>query len=162
MYINEALTRLKNLKSKIARVEGYIENSAVYYEDVKPDHVYKEELFNRAQLNSDILKLKTAIQITNANTKVKYKNEWITLAELILRNAQLRSELSFVAKQMKHTTASERSSIFDKRTKDDVKKLLAEGVDKQMFKAAIDELEHAKEDIEAVMAHANASTTLLE
>ena len=160
MYLNEALTKLKNLKSKVARTEKYIDDSAVFYEDTTPDHNYKEELLARRAFNDQILRLKTAIQVTNANTKVKHRGELISLSELILRNASLRSELAFISKQMGHTIVSD--SYMSKRAKDDVKKVFADGVNKQAFKAMVDELERAKEELEAVMAHANASTTLVE
>ena len=61
---------------------------------------------------------------------------------------------------MSHTADTE-NSMFSKRTKDDIKKVLATGVNKQAFKVMIDDIEKGKEDLEAVLAHANASTTLL-
>lgn len=160
MLLGQALTQLKNLKSKAARTEAYINASAVFYEDSTPDYDYSAEMANRAALNDEILKLKTRIQITNANTNVTIKGVTITLAELILRNAALRAEMAFVARQMAHT-ADEESRWSGGRKKDELKKVLAKGCDKQSFKKLLDEMEKDKEDIEAVLAGANATTTLV-
>lgn len=159
MYLNEALTKLKNLKSKVARVETYIEASAVYYEDQVPEYDYETELVHRANLNDDILELKTRIQITNATTSVALGSENMTLAKLILMNAQLRAEMSFVTKQMAHSAGAD--SLYRGRTKDDLKKVLAKGCDKQELKRRLDLLEQDKEELERVMASTNASTTLV-
>jgi len=161
MILGQALTQLKNLKSKAARTEVYINASAVYYEDATPDYDYEQELINRANLNEEILKLKTRIQLTNAKTMVTHKGQSITLAELILRNAALRTEMAFVARQMSHT-ADEESRWGGGRKKDELKKVLAKGCDKQVFKKRIDELEREKEELEACLAWANSSTTLVD
>lgn len=159
MYLSEALTKLKNLKSKAARVEGYINACAVHYEDDKPEHNYLDECKVREELNAQILELKTRIQLTNAQTSVSYRGDRMTLSQLILTNAALRAEMAFVAKQMGHTATSE--NIYSSRSKDDIKKVLAEGCSKPFFKAQLDALEAEKEELERVMAAANASTTLV-
>ena len=41
MLLSEALTKLKNLKSQVARIENYIEKSLMHYEDEKPEYEYK-------------------------------------------------------------------------------------------------------------------------
>lgn len=161
MLLSEALTRLKNLKSKAARVEKYINESAVHYEDEIPQYDYEGEMVNRAQLNEEILTLKVAIQKTNANTKVKLGTEEISLGELILRNAQLRTELAFISKQMEHST-SEVGRWGGERTKDHVAKKFAKGCDKVSFKRQLDALEKRKEEVEGIMAAANTSTPLIE
>ena len=158
MYLNEALTKLKNLKSKVARVEGYIDASAVYYEDQAPEHDYSTELQNRATLNRDILHMKTLVQLTNASTQVTLKGLEMSLSQLILENAQLRAEMAFVTKQMAHTATTE---SYHGRKKDDIKKLLDPAVDKKLLKARLDTLEQEKEELERVMAQANANTKLV-
>ena len=159
MFINEALTKLKNLKSKATRTEIYINECAVYYEDDHPEHVYSEEMLIRNSINEEIIKLKANIQNTNAVTLVNYKNQTITLSELILRNAQLRIEMAFVTHQMTHSN-NERNP-YASRTKDNIKKVLALGCDKAIFKKQLDELEKEKEEIERVMALVNSSTSLV-
>ena len=160
MFINEALTKLKNLKSKATRTEQYIDECAVHYEDATPEYNYQDELVNRTSINLEILNLKTRIQITNTLTKVMYNNVEITLAELILLNSQLRIEMAFVTKQMAHSI-SETSRYSLSRTKDDIKKVFAAGCSKVEFKKQLDQLEKNKEEIERVMALANSSTKLV-
>ena len=161
MFINEALTKLKNLKSKATRTEKYINESAVHYEDQTPEYDYETEMVSRLSLQEEIVKLKAAIQRTNATTMVSFNGQQLSVAELILRNAQLRTELAFLAKQMEHSV-SETSRYGSGRTKDDIKKVFAKGCDKAYFKKEIDRVERAKEDLEAVLASANSSTPLIE
>lgn len=161
MLLSQGLTQLKNLKSKAARTETYINSSAVYYEDTVPEYDYEQELVNRANLNDEILNLKTRIQITNATTIVNFGVKRITLAELILRNAALRTEMAFVAAQMRHT-ADETDRWSGGRKKDELKKVLAKGCEKQSLKHMLDQLEKDKENLEAVLANANATTTLVD
>lgn len=158
MYLNEALTKLKNLKSKASRVEGYIEASAVFYEDQEPEHNYEQEVLNREHLNREILELKTRVQLTNATTNVQYRGVQMTLSQLILENAALRAEMAFVTKQMAHSAFTE---SYHGRKKDDIKKIVAPGCNKQALKIRLDLLEQEKESIEQVMAHANADNELV-
>jgi hypothetical protein len=158
MYLNEALTKLKNLKSKAARIDTYINASAVFYEDTTPEYVYADELVNRATLLKDILDLKTRIQTTNVMTLTYYKGNQHTLAELILINASLRAEMGFYTNQGNHSTAADR---WNKRTKDDIKQVLAPGCDKVAFRKKIESLELDKEELEGILAKANASTQLV-
>ena len=161
MYLSEALTKLKNLKSKAKRVESYIEGSAVYYEDQPPEYVYLDELKSRRAIQLDILQLKVSIQRTNTNTWVEFLGKTITLTELILLNTECRTELAFLAKQTARELNSERYGSSG-RTKDEIKKVFAPGCDKAAIKKAIDSLEQSKENIEALMASTNASTPLIE
>lgn len=160
MMLSEALTKLKNLKSKAARTEKYIEEAAVYYEDQKPDYDYLAESARRGEINMEIIDLKSKIQETNARTSLDFKGERISVARLILINANLRSEMAFVTKQMAHSTSAE-TSWGKGRTKDDVKKVLAVGCDKTLFRARLDELEREKEEVERVMADVNSSTKII-
>lgn len=161
MFLSEALTKLKNLKSKASRVEKYINESAVYYADEIPQYDYEEEMLTRVQLNHEILELKAAIQKTNVNSLVELDGKQVPLSVVILLNAQIRAELAFIAKQMEHST-SEVSRWGGERTKDHVAKKFAKGCDKASFKRQLDALEKRKEEIEKVMAAANASTPLIE
>lgn len=159
MFVNEALTKLKNLKSKAARTEKYINESATHYEDQTPEYDYETEVLSRRSLQEEIVTLKASIQRTNALTLVKFNGQDMSLAELILRNAQLRTELAFLSKQMEHST-TETGHFVRGRTKEDIKKVFAKGCDKSLFKKEIDRVEKLKEELEAVMAGANSSTPL--
>lgn len=157
MFLNEALTKLKNLKSKATRIESYINNSAVHYEDQTPEFIYADELKNREAVQREIVELKSRIQKTNALTDVTYKGKTISLTELILTNASIRAEMAFLAQQSRWDANGNR---YSGRTKDDVKQVLATGCDKVAFRKSLETLEKEKEELESVMANANASTKL--
>lgn len=163
MKLNQALTRLRNLRSKVSRVETCIEECAVHYEDEVPPYVYSEELVKRNNLLSDIRDLKSRIQVTNATTTVNFGGAEKTLAELILINADIRSEMAFLSKQLQHST--EASDIWSRRSggrsKESVKKVYAEGFDKVKFQKMLNDLESKKENLEEVLGQANASTDLV-
>lgn len=158
MYLNEALTKLKNLKSKAARINGYINSSAVFHEDETPEFIYADEVNNYENAIQEILELKSKIQATNVLTYITYKNQSIRLSHLILINAQLRAKMGFLATQSNHTTDAGR---YGSRTKEDVKKVLAKGCDKTAFRKELEQLELDKEELEGVLASANASTIVV-
>lgn len=160
MLLGQALTQLKNLKSKAARTDTYIESSTVFYEDAAPDHIYLEEVANRSRLNEEIIRLKVRIQLTNAVTTVSYDDQLMTLTELILRNASLRANMAWVARQMNHSINSD-DRWSSARKKDELKKVYADGYDKGELKKMLEKLEKEKEALEAVLANANAITTLM-
>ena len=158
MYLAEALVKLRNLKSKAARIDRVIDASAVFYEDQKADYDYATELVERQRLAREILTLKVQIQLTNATTVVTYGNRLQSLAALILENAHLRTEMAFLDRQMQHNPAP--IEWVHARTRDDVRRVLAPGCDKVKFRAEVDRLEQEKEELERVLAHANATTLL--
>lgn len=159
MKLTTALTKLKNLKSQLARTEGYIATSVVHFEDEQPEHSYASETETRIKLVNEIMDLKNRIALTNCTTSVDLGTKRVTINELILLNAQLRSELAYWTKMQAHNT---QVSLYEARTKDQVKKVFAEGFNKVEVKAKINQLEKSKEQVEAVLAQANMETELVE
>lgn len=158
MKLTAALSKLKNLKSQLARVEGYISESVVFFEDDVPEYDYQKETEARTKMVNDVLDLKTRISLTNCVTKVEFAGKQVTIHELVLLNAQLRSELAYWTKMQVHNT---NVSAYEARTKDTVKKRFAAGFSKMDVKAKLNQLEKSKEQVEAVMAQANMETDLV-
>ncbi len=159
--ISEALNKLKNLKSRIARVEKYIDQSVLFYEDERPEYDYNTELQVRFELINSVRELKAQIQRTNAVTMVDHKGASLSLAELILVNADLRSELAFQQKQLDLSTSDE-GRYYGKRTRDDIKKKFAEGYNKNKLRETISQLETSKEEVESLINSTNLKTKLVE
>ncbi len=160
MKISEALTKLRNLKSQVARIEKYIDDSIIVYEDTTPEYEYMAELSNREALINSITALKTRIQITNATTKVNYGGTEMTLSELILINADLRSELAFQQKLLKQSLNE--VDRWSKRTKEDVKRVFAPGYNKAAIRKLVANLEAEKEKVEGVLNAMNQATDLMD
>ena len=159
MYLSQALTKVRNLKSKLSRVNKIIDKIAIQYEDATPDYVFTEELKERLKLIEELRVLKTQIALTNARTEVVFNKEQMTLAELILINADTRSELAFVTSLLDLTT-EEQNSWKGSRSKDDVRKVFAEGYSKTDLRKTLEELELKKERIESLIQEVNAGTKL--
>ncbi len=159
MKINAALAKLKNLKSKVARIDGFITESLVFYEGDQPEYVYAEEVEARRELLTEIRSLKVRIMQTNAVTKVSLgeNNPATSLNDLILLNAECRSELAHWTKLLATTV----ETPYAARNKDSIKKVYAPGFNKAEIKAKINQLEKSKEKIEAWLAEANAETDLV-
>lgn len=157
MKLTTALSKLKNLKSQLARTEGYITSSVVHFEDEAPEHNYSAETEQRTKLINEIMDLKVRISLTNCVTKVDFNGKNVSLNELILLNANLRSELAYWTRMQAHNTAV---SAFEARTKDTIKKKFAEGFNKAEVKAKVNQLEKSKESVEVVVAQANMETEL--
>jgi hypothetical protein len=158
MKLNEALTILKNMKSKLKRTDSYIQAAAVHSEDSAPEYVYEEEVKEHYRLTNDIINLKTWIAKTNVNTTIKNGDQSLSLNELILNNATFRSELAFWTAMLDHTTEEKYAS----RTKDTVKKVYAAGYSKADIRNRINNLEASKEFVEKLIAKANAETELMQ
>lgn len=159
MKISVALNRLKTLKSKISQTETYIGSCVTMYEDESPEFEYLNELKVRQGLVDEILKLKTSIQVTNSQTKVNFNGKRMTMTEVILLNAQVRSEMKFVMDQIAQNLDVSR---FDARSKDDIKKVYAGGYDKATWRKRLAELESTKEELDILMANTNARTDLID
>lgn len=157
MKLNQALTVLKNLKSKLKRTDVYLKASAVFAEDTPPEYIYQDELKEHYRLINEIISLKNSICHTNVNTFIESQGRKISLQELILNNATFRSELAFWTEMLEVTTEERYSS----RTRETVKKVYAPGYSKADIKARINNLEASKEFIESLIAKANAETDLL-
>ena len=162
MKLSEALTKLKNLKSQLSRVEGYVNSSVIHFVDEQPEYSYAEESKVRSQLVNAILDLKTQIQVTNTNTKADFQGSSVTLAHLILLNSQLRSEMAFLSKLLGNKVEYEGGYLSGGRTKETIKKVFAEGFDKKHIRKSIETLEKAKEELESLLAHLNLKTDLIE
>ena len=158
MKISEGLTLLKNLKSKAAKVDKYIDECVVQYEDAPSDYVYAEEVQRRGQLENVIMHLKMAIATANATTNINFQGQDLVLSDLVLLNARLRTDLGFWNKLLAKTLTD--SSSYRERTKDQIKKVFAPGYDKKQIRQIIENLENEKAKVEAAINNANATTDL--
>jgi len=85
----------------------------------------------------------------------------MTLARLILTNANIRSELAFLQKQLDVKLEADAGWRQTTRSKDDIKKVYAEGFNKSALSETIDKCETLKEKIDGLMNSTNASTALI-
>lgn len=161
MYLGQALTRMRNIKSKLSRADKTIKACAMHYSDVTPDYAYLEEVSMRQELLQELLELKSRVGNTNNNTSVAYRNDVISLAKLILINADLRSEMAFVSSLLELSTEETSSWKTSTRTKDDIVKIFAKGYDKHELRSRLDSLELEKESVEGLIQATNAITELL-
>lgn len=159
MKMQEALLKLKNLKARLAKTQASVVASIVHYEDEVPEFNFVEEFTTHVALEQEILALKTAVQYTNVKTQ---NVQGVTLAELILLNADLRSKLAFTNKLLEQTITFEGGRLYgSNKTKDSVNKRYAEGYSKKMLRSALVALEQTKEAVEAQIARLNMTTELL-
>lgn len=161
MNLSQALTKVRNLKSKLSRTEKLILAGAVHYEDRNPECFYLDELDVRAKLIKELRSLRTRIQKTNVQTKVVWGKEEVTLAELILINADIRSHMAFLNSQLELSTEEDAGWRSKPRTKDDVVKVFADGFSKEELREELSVYEVLKENMDSLMASVNNSTELV-
>lgn len=159
MKLTAALAKLKSLKSQLARVDGYVTKAVTFYEGDEPEHVYLEEVASRSKLVHEIRQLKGRIMSTNTSVTVDIGDKKVNIADLILLNAELRSELAHWSKLLGITADEE--SRFTSRTTDTVKKVFAPGYNKKEIKARISQLEKSKEQIDGLVQQANMENDLV-
>jgi len=161
MFLSQALTRIKNIKSKLARVDLAITACATHYEDSNPEYNYAAECKTRSTLLDEVRELKTRVLLTNAQTNVVWQKDTMTLAQLILINADLRSEMAWVTKQLAVGLEDDSGWRSKTRSKDDIRKVYADGYNKNLLRVQLELLETNKEQIDGLMASVNNSTTLV-
>lgn len=159
MKLTTALTKLKNLKSQLKRVDGYVDAAIVHYEGDEPEHSFVDEVENRRKLVGEIRALKGRIMATNVVTTVDTAGKKASIADLILLNAEIRSELAHWTKLLGVEASSE--SHFHARNKDTIKKVYAQGYSKTEIKAKLVQLEKSKEQVESWLGQANMETELV-
>jgi len=157
MKLVEALTKLKNLKSKASRLDKKIVECMILFEDESTEYSYKGLLEERSSLQLEITNLKANIQLTNATTIVDFSpSEKKTLMFLILLNAQIRTELAFIHTQL-NFTINEYT-----RSRDTIKRVFHPEYSKVDLESKLEELESSKEKLELLISKANGSTDLIE
>ena len=160
MKLSAALTKLKNLKSRAAQTNKYVNSSITYYSDEEPDNIYLEELHNHHLLSLEIRELKVQIQLTNATTKVNYSGKDVTLCELILLNADLRAELAFF-NDLHGNGDHVLRGFMSRRTKEEVSQVTANGYDKKEIRKTIRKFEDEREELEGILASVNSNTEIV-
>lgn len=159
MKLQEALLKLKNLKSRLVKTQAAVVASIVHYEDETPEFNYVEEFNNNVALEEEVLELKSNIQQTNVRTLT---SQGVSLAELILVNADLRAKIAFTNKLLEQTVTFEGGRLYgNNKTKDSVNKRYAEGYNKKNLRLAVQQLETTKENVEAQIARLNMTTDLI-
>lgn len=159
MKLSTALNKLKTIKGNITQVDKYINACISHYEDELPEFDYLSEMNTRADLIKEIIKLKTAIQITNTKTNIVYNGQTMSMTELILYNANVRAYIKLIQSQIDHNLIISR---YDNRSKEQVKKVFATGYDKKELRKELSSLEIEKEQIDTIMANTNAVTDLVD
>jgi len=90
--IGEALAEKKKLQNRLSKCNELLKKS--YYYKNKPDFDYKKLQKEIKSLIETIRYLKLHIIGTNLSTNVVYKNRDMSVAELIIRIADVRSQIS--------------------------------------------------------------------
>lgn len=160
MNLTSALNKIKTLKGKLSRLQSAANKAIIIKEGVAPDHNFLEIERERQEVAEELRQLKVAIAHTNQITTVEYQGDRMTLAELILINADLRSELAVQQARLSLNIDPDSRGVFDNSAP--LAKSYAEGFSKKQLELTIDELNNEKSTIDALIGYTNASTTLSE
>ena len=90
-YANKLLKKLNEDKEywRAKEVTGYVYVAAIDEEPVIPDYDYNEVEKNIEEIDEKIVKIKHAINVTNAANDVTVGNEKMTVDTILIRMAQL-------------------------------------------------------------------------
>ena len=160
MNLTTALNKVKTLKGKLARVSQAVNRSIILTENVAPDYVFLEVEEERLNLVNQLRDLKGKIQHTNQITAVEFDGKSCTLAELLLLNADLRSELAIL--QSRVSLDLEPNRFASLHGAEAPAKSYAVGFSKAGLETKIDELNERKSEVDALIGYTNARTTLSE
>ncbi len=149
MKLGECLRELKRKQAQLVRKINLRESTFSYKKDESPEVPFGAVTGEIKQLATDIRDLKLQIEFTNNVTLVDFNGEKVSIADLILRIGDLRSEL----KQLNALTEKKRFSfLHDDETKEVVRQLNQVDLNKE-----IEVLESDKDKIDRFLQKTNWS-----
>ncbi len=160
MKLNLAMNTVSQLKSKLMRQSKIVQDCTSYFEDEKVEYNFKEEIENYEKIQKELLNLKTKIQLTNAKTLVSFEGNTISLTQLIILNGEITAQLHF----WQHSLAAQidQHSYHRTRTKEEIKKVLADGFSKKSIEEKVQVLEARKQSVNSLIAQINLTTDLIK
>jgi len=166
MKLSKALLDLKNMKSQLKKANEYIMESVSHLEDETPAYSFTKEIAKMTDLQLAADELKVKIQKTNNNTMVRadvglLAGKEATLAEAILYNSTVRSQLAFYQRLLGVNISPVRSHFRGPVTHDTVREVFAEGYDKNEIREGIAGLEELKSELDDLISRTNMSTNLM-
>jgi len=151
--IGEALAEKKKMQVRLAKCNGLLKKS--YYYKGKPDFDYGKLSEEIISLTANIRELKLRIINTNISTNVIYNEKDMSLAEIIIRLGDIRSQIAVLSELYKPTIDdfyslrhTEGDEIKPQVPPDDVEK-------------EISRLNQEKTEIDALLQHTNWTKFLI-
>lgn len=112
--LSQLLRRIAALKFDLATWTTRLPNSAKYVKDSSRAYTYEEIIANIKRLKEELIAAKTAQAIINATTIIKYHDTSvgsdtisITIAEAVLRLAELKDSITLYSKLVTQSAPSE-------------------------------------------------------
>jgi len=150
--LGEALAEKKRIQVRLAKCNDLLKKS--YYYKNKPDFDYGKLRGEIISLIANLRELKLRILNTNLSTNVVYKEKDISIAELIIRLGDIRSEIAVL-----NELYNPKDRLYSLRYTDeeDAKpQVPPEDVEKE-----ISRLNQEKTELDALLQHTNWTTELL-
>lgn len=95
MKISNLLRRIKALKGELAELTTKLVQSFSWIDDDKPDYDFKELVKIYGDTKNQLIKAKTDVAILNANRKISFKGNEITLTAAVHQLQELKDEIAF-------------------------------------------------------------------
>lgn len=153
MKLGEALAEKKRMQVRLAKCNELLKKS--YYYKSKPDFNYGKLKNEIILLTVNLRELKLKIMKTNLTTQVKHEDKDISIAELIIRLGDIRSEISCLNELYK----SERDSLYSLRHSDEDE--LKMQVPPSEVQDDITSLNKEKTKLDALLQHTNWTVELI-
>ena len=110
MTISQCLRRVSKLKGELKELMGRASLGVQYSEDAPPAFAFWESLAQADGVRAELVGLESALRVTNANTKITFKGQEVTLSEatIILQETKGRVAWlnSLAVKAQAKTTSS--------------------------------------------------------
>lgn len=95
MTISQAIRKVKDLKGRIAKHQGYAASSVHYEVKNPPAYDFAAELRTVETMNVELLKLQTAIAVANATTSVEWNGGKVKLTWAIKRLEEIKGSIKW-------------------------------------------------------------------
>ncbi len=147
MKLGDCLRELKRKQAQLVRKISLRESTFSYKKDERPEVPFTSVTSEIKQLAAEIRDLKLQIEFTNNTTHVDFDGEKCSIADLILRIGDLRSEL----KQLNALTEKKRFSFLHEDEANQVVRQL----NQVELNKEIDKLEAEKDKIDRFLQKTN-------
>ena len=115
MTVSQGLRAISDLKGKLAKHQEHAQSSVLYYEVAKPAFDFKEETAGIEKVRHEMLRLQTALAVSNATTEIEWKGKKVLVAWAIRYLEELKGEKSWVDGLMSVPQASAMEDHYQNR-----------------------------------------------
>lgn len=111
--ISQGLRRAAVLKGELKKLEQRGTDSVTYKADEKPAFDFQGVFVDQGEIRQELIKLKTALTLTNAQTTITWEGKPVSLVEAVIQLGELKSTIKWLETLPVKTQAATSNASYD-------------------------------------------------